>query len=78
MGKFLNTYSFYSGIENVYDVTEEKLVVMKILLMCRYSHSQVFYEVRVLKNFAIFTGKYQRWRLFLVNHRTGASSLQLY
>ena len=73
MGKFLNLYSFYSGIKDVYDViiTEETLIVMKILLMCRYSHLQVFYDVRVLKNFAIFTGKYQRRRLFLVNHRRG-------
>ena len=38
---------------------------MKISLICRNSHPQVFYQVGVLKNFAQFTGRYQCWSLFL-------------
>ena len=37
---------------------------MKILLIYRRSRPQVFYKVVVLKNFAKFTGRHQRWSLF--------------
>ena len=36
------------------------------LLSNRSSPSQMFFKIVVLKNFAIFTGKYLRWRLFLI------------
>ena len=31
------------------------------------SLSQMFFKIDVLKNFANFTGKHQRWSLFLIN-----------
>ena len=37
---------------------------MKISLICRNIHPQVFYQVGVLKNFAQFTGRYQCWSFF--------------
>ena len=36
------------------------------LLSNRSSPSQMFFKIGVLKNFAMFTGKYLRWSLFLI------------
>ena len=33
---------------------------------CRSSRSQMFFNIVVLKNFAIFSGKHLRWSLFLI------------
>ena len=33
----------------------------------RRSHLQIFFEIDVLKNFPIFTGKQLCWNLFLIN-----------
>ena len=57
---------------------KEKLVVMKISLICRSGHPQVFYKVGVFKNFAKFTGKYQRQCLFFMNYKKEVLNLQLY
>ena len=32
----------------------------------RFSHSQMPFTINVFKNFAIFTGKYLRWSLFVI------------
>ena len=37
----------------------------------RRSHLQMFFEIDVLKNFAIFTGKQLCWNLFLINKVPG-------
>ena len=41
-----------------------------VLTVTRSSHSQMFFKVGVLKNFAIFIGKQLRWILFLAGLRT--------
>ena len=45
---------------------------LKKCLNCRSSHQRCSIEKAVLKNFAVFTGKHQRWSLFLIELQTQA------
>ena len=44
--------------------------VMKVKMMMSYnegsSHSQTFFKIRILKNFANFTGKHLCWSIFVI------------
>ena len=51
---FLNTYSFYSDTKRVYCNNYRG----------KSSHLHVLCKVKVLRKFAKFTGKHQRWSLF--------------
>ena len=52
----------------------KKLLFMKkgiisSITKCRSRHSQMFFKIGVLKNFAIFIGKHLCWSLFLIKLR---------
>ena len=36
------------------------------IILCRSSRTQLFFKTGVIRNFAIFTGKYLYWSLFLL------------
>ena len=44
-----------------------KFMIIISYNMGRSSRSQMFFKTAVLKNFAIFARKHQRWILFLIN-----------
>ena len=43
------------------------VMMMRIIMKKRSGHSQTFFQIAVLKNFANSTGKQLCWRFFLIN-----------
>ena len=51
-------------------------MLCSILQQFKNNHSQIFFKIGVLKNFAIFTGKHMCWSLFLIEMQTFRSLLK--
>ena len=49
------------------------MVTRELTLSARSNCSQMFFKIRVLKNFAIFTGKHLCWSLFFQSIRPATS-----
>ena len=83
-GFFLVSMSFYKTEDSQISIdlkffylTCLASAVSILFLKIRSSRSQIFLKIGVLKNFAVFTRKHQRWSLFLIKLQTGRSAKRL-
>ena len=62
--------SFHNRLFLSFDKIRQLVGTIFLLLFrqfIRSMRSQIFFKIRVLKNFALFTGKLLCWSLFLIN-----------